>query len=378
MGIINLEYLLQRIESNLNSNSLHSQSMLELPEAIYIMQHWSTIDLIQASSMIRYHFFKNYVMIHILNNVQNGICTEDCCYCAQSVLGSVVPKYFMKKEEEILQEAEEAKSKGAYRYCLVTSGRSLTLNQAKKYASIIKKIINRHQLQVCLSAGLITDSQVANILACAGLNRYNHNLNTSRRFFPEITTTHTFEDRLKTLQIMADANIELCSGVIVGMGERINDILEVAFTLNQLAVKSIPVNFFVPVPGSFVNVDRFLSADECLRILAIFRLINPAAEIRMAAGRELYLKNQQIEALKIANSLFIDGYLNVKGTSTYQTLKMILTNGFELDPKSEIGYSYLTELLNDNNQWIAENDQKLYLKSLSELRPHEKANISKA
>jgi biotin synthase len=367
--------LYDRILQRIKQDPENSESIVNYEEAKSAFE-LSSKDLLFLASHLRRYYFQNFVIVHIINNIRNGNCGEDCGYCAQRNTATGIPTYSLKSEEEILKEAEEAMKKGAYRYCLVTAGRGINIKMAEKFANIIKKINEQIGIKVCLSSGIITEPEVAKILHDAGLDRYNHNLNTSKNYYDKITTTHTYDDRKKTLENISQYNIGICSGVIAGMGETIEDLIEVGLELNRLKAKSIPVNFFIPVPGHNIKKYKELTSDECLKILSLFRLMNPKAEIRMAAGRELYLKEKQHLGLKVANSLFVSGYLNVKGSSVYETIKMIYLNGFQLDPSTEnaileIRDQILSEVTPEefDRMHYAINEMKIELKSLEDLRP---------
>ncbi len=362
-----LKEIEQRIRNRIQNEPEKNDSLISREEALQLY----SIDeesLIQLAEPIRKFYFHNFVFVHILNNIRNGNCGEDCGYCIQrkTSVSNEIPTYNYKSEEEILKEAELAKKQGAYRYCLVASGRGTNQKLAIRYAEIIKKIIHDINIKVCLSAGIIQDPEVSKILKNAGLDRYNHNLNTSENYYERITTTHTYKDRVQTLEFLSREKIGLCSGVIAGMGESIEDLIDVAFELNRFRTESIPINFFIPVPGHSVQNFRTLSSKECLKILALFRFINPKAEIRMAAGRELYIKDKQPLALKVSNSLFVSGYLNVKGSDLNSTISMIYQNGFQLDPSSE---NQIQSLLNELEKQNLSYEESLELKSIKELRP---------
>jgi biotin synthase len=274
-------------------------------------------------------------MVHVLNNVQNGLCPEDCGYCSQSKRSdSAIRKYPMKSEGEILEEAARAAAAGATRYCMVLSGRGPTLATTRELAGLIRKVKQRHPIEVCLSVGILGEEH-ARILAEAGLDRLNHNLNTSERHYPEICSTHTFADRVATLRAAKKCGIEPCSGLIAGMGERSEDLVEVAFDLRELEVPSIPVNFLIPIEGNPVRSDGSLSPERALRVLAMMRLVNPRAEIRVAGGREGHLRALGALALWPANSLFVDGYLTTRGDAVNETYRMIEDAGFEVDGNPE-------------------------------------------
>src|SRR5690606_4712533 len=235
-------------------------------------------------------------------------------------------KYPIKPREEILAEAERAARAGATRYCMVLSGRGPTLERTRELADVVREVKARFPIQVCLSVGLLEEEH-ARILADAGLDRLNHNLNTSERHYPAICSTHTYADRVRTLVAAKKCGIEPCSGFILGMGETSEDVLEVAFTLRELEVPSIPVNFLVPIDGNPVRGDGSLTPERCLRALALMRLVNPRAEIRAAAGREGHLRSLGPLLLWPANSLFVEGYLTTRGDAVRETYAMIADAG---------------------------------------------------
>ena len=213
---------------------------------------------------------KKYVFIKI-NNIQNGLCPEDCGYCGQSkITNANIPKYAMKSDEEIIKEAKEAKEKGAFRYCMVASGRGPNEKQAKKLSNVIAKIRDEVGIKTCLSVGLVSQEQ-AQLFKEAGLDRLNHNLNTSRKHTPKIVSTHTYEDRLKTIQVAKKAGLGNCSGMIVGMGESNQDIIDVAYELKRLEASSIPINFLIPIEGNKLYDFGQLCPERCIKILCLFR-----------------------------------------------------------------------------------------------------------
>ncbi len=287
--------------------------------------------LVSIAEIPRRRHFQNLVQIHILNNIRNGHCPEDCSYCAQRKTGTLETSYTSKSEEEILAEARRAYESGAHRYCLVTAGTGPSRQSAARLAETIRSIKAQFPIKLCLSAGIVTDPEIAKMFSDAGLDRYNHNLNTSEAYYDSICTTHTFADRKNTLAAMHNAGISLCSGVIAGMGEGARDLVDAALVLSQNQVPSIPVNFFLPVPGHAVKNPTPMTPEKALRMLIMFRLTNPKAEIRMAAGREIHLGELQGKALCVANSLFVNGYLNVKGSNADETMRLIVSHGFDVD-----------------------------------------------
>jgi len=289
------------------------------------------LPLLQAAYEPRRQAFGRKVKIHVLNNVQNGLCPEDCGYCSQNKHSkAAIRKYAMKSDEQILAEAEAAAKAGASRYCMVLSGRSPTIERTRRIGNLIREIKSHWPIEVCLSAGLMGDEH-AQILSRAGLDRMNHNLNTSERHYPSITESHSYADRVATLQAAKRNGIAACSGLIVGMGEESIDIVDVAFRLREFEVPSIPVNFLIPIEGNQLQHDGSLSPERCLRTLCLMRFINPSAEIRVAGGREGHLRTLQPFSLYPANSLFVEGYLTTRGDAVDETYAMIRDAGFEID-----------------------------------------------
>ena len=226
------------------------------------------------------------------------------------------------------------------------SGRGPSPKRVSHLAKLIRTVKARYPIEVCLSAGLI-DVDAAGILKEAGLDRLNHNLNTSEAHYPKICSTHSYQDRMDTLQAAQRVGLACCSGVIVGMGEETVDLIRVAKELRHLEVASLPVNFFLSISGTQLsesvtaqrNVPTTLTPDYCLRVLCLYRFLNPRAEIRVAAGREHHFRSMEVMALYPANSMFIDGYLNAEGSTASRTLQMIRdagftikTNGDDLEP----------------------------------------------
>ena len=313
------------------------------------------LPLLDAAYQVRKTFHGNKVRVHILNNAQNGHCPEDCHYCAQAKSSQAdIKEYGIKPDVEMMQEARQAYAKGASCYCMVFAGRGASQSRIDRLTGVIRRIKGEFPArEVCVSTGFVTP-EGAMQLKKAGLDRLNHNLNTSQDHYPRICTTHTFADRLNTLFAARQAGIKLCSGMIVGLGEKNKDIIDVAKQLRALKAESIPVNLLVPIEGNQISADPGLTPAFCLRVLCLFRFLNPKAEIRVAAGRELQLRSMEVMALYPANSLFLQGYLNAKGADNAKTLHMIRDAGFEILSDVDI-----TPLSNP----------KVSLKTLEDLRP---------
>jgi biotin synthase len=257
-------------------------------------------------------------------NVKSGRCTEDCAFCAQSSkyrTGS--PVFSLKSTDEILERAAKAKDAGAARFSLVTSGRSLSRPEVDELAVGIEQIRNNVGISVCASLGIL-DFEALAILKSAGLSRYHHNIETSESFFPKVISTHSFKERISTIHIAKEAGLEVCSGGIIGLGESAEDRVEMALTLADLGVDSVPINILVPIPGTPLASQALLSVEEILRTIAVFRLIFPDKAIRIAGGREPALMDFQGLAFWAgADAMLIGGYLTVAGRPIEVDLRLV-------------------------------------------------------
>lgn len=293
------------------------------------------LPLLDAAFQVRRRHFGRKVQIHFLINAKSGLCPEDCAYCSQSSVSSAgIDRYGLVDEGELLAGAERAAAAGSRRYCIVISGRGPTHEEVGRIISAVRRIKSAHSLGICCSLGIL-DGGIARRLADAGVDRLNHNLNTSERFHPSICTTHTYRDRVSTLEAARGAGLELCSGAIFGQGESREDILEVCAALREIAPESLPVNFLHAIPGTPLQGLSPLGPVACLKILCLMRFFNPRSEIRVAGGREVQLRHLQPLALYPANSLFVDGYLTTPGQSPEEAHRMIRDLGFEVDAVGE-------------------------------------------
>jgi biotin synthase len=295
------------------------------------------LDVLAAAYRIRYRWHGNRVILNFLMNAKSGRCAEDCAYCSQSgTATSDIPKYSMLDTDEIFAGAQEAAERQAATYCIVIARRSPTATELDRIAEVVPRIKQAFGLHICTSVGLLNAEQAARLKAC-GVDRVNHNLNTSRRFYPEICTTHTYDDRMATLRAVRDAGLEVCSGGIIGMGETDNDVVELALQLGEVEAESVPVNFLIPITGTGLGPQPVVSPRQCLRVLALFRLANPRCELRIAAGRELRLGSLQPLGLYAANSIFVGDYLTTKGQMPEEDYRMIQDLGFEAVVESSNG-----------------------------------------
>jgi biotin synthase len=286
------------------------------------------LEILAAAYRVRHRHFGNTVHLNFLINAKSGLCGEDCGYCAQSRVSTAeIPKYNLVEPAKLLDGARMTAELGARTYCIVLSGRTPGEKELDVLADAVPQIKKKYRLAVCASVGLLTAAQAARIKA-AGVDRVNHNLNTSRRFYPQICSTHSYDERLSTLETVRAAGLEICSGGIVGMGEDENDVVDLALALARLKVEATPVNFLLPIPGIAITGKKLLNPRYCLKVLCLFRLSNPKCELRIAAGRELHLGPLQPLGLYAANSIFVGDYLTTEGQPPSEDFRMIQAVGF--------------------------------------------------
>jgi len=287
------------------------------------------LEVLAAAYRVRFRWFGNRVHLNFLINAKSGLCGEDCAYCSQSRLSRAdVPRYGLLDRTKILDGARRAAGRRAGTYCIVTSGREPSEDELRRIVQIVPQLKAAFPLRICVSPGLLTPEQAVRLKEC-GVDRVNHNLNTSERFYPRICSTHTYRQRLDTLEAVRQAGLEICSGGIVGMGEDEEDVVELALRLGSLGAEAIPVNFLIPIPGTPIGPARKLNPRYCLKVLALFRLANPRAELRIAAGRELHLGPLQPLGLYAASSIFVGDYLTTPGQPPDEDYRMIEALGFE-------------------------------------------------
>lgn len=288
-----------------------------------------TLELVAAAGTLRRKHFGNTVKVNYLVNLKSGLCPEDCTYCSQR-LGSEaeILKYSWLKPGEAVRQAGLGIAGGASRVCMVASGKGPSNRDVDRVAGMIEQIKNEHpQVEVCACLGILKEGQ-AQRLREAGTDAYNHNLNTAESLYPEICSTHTYQERVDTVGAAKDAGLSPCSGLIVGMGESREQVVEAVFALRELEADSIPVNFLMPFDGTPLAGTWNLTPLACLRILALVRLACPGTELRMAGGREMHLRSLQSTALAVANSLFLGDYLTSEGQDARRDLEMISDAGY--------------------------------------------------
>jgi biotin synthase len=289
------------------------------------------LDQLAAAYRVRRAAWGNRVRLHFLLNAQSGLCPEDCGYCSQSKISAAeIEKYPMLAQERIMEAADRAAQLKAGTLCMVISGRTPGETVFGKVLDAVKAVRAKHDLKICACLGLLNEEQVLR-LKDAGVETVNHNLNTSATYTPEVVSTHTFDDRVQTVEAVKKAGMKTCSGGILGMGESDDDVIDLALSLRELDVKSVPVNFLIPVPGTKLEGIRELDPRQCLRILSLYRFLLPTQEIRISGGREVHLRSMQVMGLYPANSIFVGDYLTTQGQTARDDLRMIEDAGFVLE-----------------------------------------------
>lgn len=280
-------------------------------------------DLFAAANKIRETFRKDSVDLCSIINAKSGACPEDCSYCAQSSKSKTdIPVYPLVKKNMVIDKAKEAKDAGVRRFCIVTSGRKVGKNELKEISSMIEDIRNIGLLP-CATLGLMGSDELS-FLKQSGLERYHHNLETSERFFPEICRTHTYDDKMRTIDAAKSAGLSICSGGIFGMGETWQDRIDMAFAVKELNVDSVPINFLIPVKGTSMAEMDFLHPFEALKIISLYRFILPEKEIRVCGGRMQILGEfNSMVFMAGADALLTGNYLTTTGRTYKDDLKLI-------------------------------------------------------
>lgn len=291
--------------------------------------------LIAEAEKLRRKYKGDNVGIHILTNARSGNCSQDCAYCAQSCRSNAdIDKYRWVSDEKLFKDNDFVNKNHLARHCIGLSGMKFTDDEILELAERIKtmKATGTH---LCCSIGFLTEKQ-AKILKDAGLDRINHNLNTSRSYYSHICSTHTFDQRVKNIKMLQSIGFEICSGGIIGMGESKEDIVDMLLELKEINPEAIPINFLLPIKGTpFENVDTsILTPNYCLKVLCLARLLVPQADIRCAAGREIYFKGDEKRLLSVVNSIFASGYLTEDGQGIKDTIKAITDAGFTYEIES--------------------------------------------
>jgi biotin synthase len=302
-------------------------------EALAVVQapDHDLLPLLHAAFAVRSTYFGRTVRLQMLQNAKSGACQEDCHYCSQSAISTApIDRYNLMPQQQMIEGARRAAASKAQRYCIVISGRSPLDREIDEIAGAVRAIKQEVPIQICCSLGLMDEPQ-AKRLKAAGVDRVNHNLNTSEAFHTSICSTHTFQDRLATIKNARAAGLEICSGGIVGMGEQDEDLVDLAMALRDVKPDSIPLNMLNPVAGTPLEQADHLTPQRCLKVLCLFRFLHPRTELRIAGGREHNLRSLQPLALYPADSLFVNGYLTTPGAPAPEVWGMIQDLGFTIE-----------------------------------------------
>ncbi len=287
------------------------------------------LDVVAAAARLRRKHFGDAVKVNYLVNLKSGLCPEDCHYCSQR-LGSTadILRYTWLKSDEAIEQARAGLRGGASRVCMVSSGRGPTDRDVDRVAGMVGALKAEHpEVEVCACLGLLKDGQ-AERLRAAGVDAYNHNINTAESHHDAIVTSHSYADRVETVGRAQAAGLSACSGLIAGLGESDEQLVEALFALRDLGSDSIPVNFLMPFDGTPLEGTWELTPARCVRILAAARFVCPDREVRVAGGREMHLRSLQGLALHVANSIFLGDYLTSEGQAAEADLELIRDNGF--------------------------------------------------
>ena len=307
----------EKVFSGIRISSEDAEKLLNIPEE-------NIKDLAKYANEITRDFNGEKIDVEQLNNIKKNSCSEDCTFCGQSAFFDTgIDTYQLPTPDEVVTRAQKAKEEGAESYCLVAAWREPTPNDFEKVCKIITKVNDNVGISIECSLGFLTIPQ-ATKLKELGVKRYNHNLETAKSKFSEICTTHTYEDRLKTLEIARDAGLELCTGGIIGLGETREQRLELTLELARIYPEEITINILVPVPGTPLELQTELPNSEIVRMFSVIRFLLPESVIKISGGRETNLSDSGEELLQSgANGIITAGYLTMGGNEAKKDREMI-------------------------------------------------------
>jgi biotin synthase len=305
-------------------NKVHSGDEILLQEAERLLNTTYVRVLAETANRIARKFSKDIIDVEMLVNAKSGSCPEDCSFCAQSSFyESKIDKFSLLSKETILGHAQKAKESGANSFCLVCAYKSPPESDFNYICDIIEYIKNNLKIDVNVSLGFMTKER-AKRLKMVGVKRYNHNLETSETYFSQICRTHDFSDRVSTARIVKEAGLELCCGGIIGMGETALQRLELAYSIRDLSPNEVPVNILIPKSGTPFESLHGVSPIDAIKTIAVWRFLMPNPIIKIAAGREVYLRDNDNLALRAgANGIITGGYLTTSGNDPSRDMQMI-------------------------------------------------------
>ena len=322
---------------NTVTNPSTSDPLLSREEAIAILNtpDENLQELVTRAEILRRKYKGNHVSIHILTNARSGNCSQDCAYCAQSCRSKAdIDKYRWVADEKLYEDNVFVKDHHLSRHCIGLSGMKFSDEEIEELAKKIRKM-KQDGTHLCCSIGFLTRHQ-ALILKEAGLDRINHNLNSSRSYYSKICSTHAFEQRVANIKMLQELGYEICSGGIIGMGESKEDVVDMLLELREIKPEALPINFLLPIPGTpLEHADMSgLTTAYCMKVLCLARLLVPTADIRCAAGREVYFKGEEKMLLSVVYSIFASGYLTAGGQGIQDTIRTIVDAGFTYEIES--------------------------------------------
>lgn len=287
-------------------------------------------ELCAAADEIRRFFCGDKFDLCTIVNGKSGKCSENCKYCAQSAsYHTAVETYPLLDTEALLEQAQYSQSRGVHRYSIVTSGRNLNAQEVSQACGSIRKIKESLDISICVSFGLLEEADFQK-LRQAGASRVHNNLEASAGYFPQVCTTHTQQDKIRSIDAARKAGMEVCSGGIMGLGESMEDRIDLAITLRELQIKSVPVNMLNPIPGTpYENNPRLTEEDMC-RIVAIFRFLLPDAFIRLAGGRGLMEDQGRRCFCSGANAAITGDMLTTSGITIQRDLEILKELGYQV------------------------------------------------
>lgn len=310
-------------------NKILEGKMITKQEAIELYEQ-PLQELCQKANEIRKQFCSNRFDICTIINGKSGRCSENCRFCAQSAYSHTnAAEYPLLPAEEIVAQAKVNDKQGVLRYSIVTSGKRLSDQEVDKMCEAVQNIKEKTGISVCISFGLLKEEQYRKLKA-AGVTRVHNNLETSRKNFPNICTTHTFEDKVNAIRAAQAAGLSVCSGGIMGLGETPEDRINMALTLRELGIKSVPVNMLNPIPGTPLGQNKKLTAEDMCRIVAVYRFILPDASIRLAGGRGLLPDKGRSCFLSGANAAISGDMLTTAGITVETDMKLLKELGYEV------------------------------------------------
>ena len=291
--------------------------------------------LLDCAYALRTKYKGKKVSVQLLTNVRSGNCSQNCAYCAQSRDSEApIEKYRRVSDEKLYGDNDLVDEKHLARHCIGLSGIGFSDEEIEDLADRIREM-KKKETQICCSIGFLTEKQ-ARMLYDAGLDRINHNLNSSRAYYSHICSTHTFDQRVENIHMLQKIGFEICSGGIIGMGESKKDVVDMLMELREIQPEALPINFLLPIKGTPLGDKDIsgLTTEYCMKVLCLARLMVPQSDIRCAAGREVYFKGEEKKLLSVVDSIFASGYLTAGGQGIQDTIKTIEDAGFTYEIES--------------------------------------------